>query len=109
MTVYVDRFIGPFDRGKWTGGGHLLTSDLDELHRLAARIGLRRSWFQDKTFPHYDLTRNKRLNALHNGAVAIEPGEFPPDLLVRGPDGHHEAYAQRTARLKVPASERGVE
>jgi len=97
MTVYVDRFIVSVPP-KWEGGGHLLTSDIEELHRFAARIGLRRAWFQDKTFPHYDLTRNKRASALHNGATSIEPGQFPEDLLVRSPDGTHEPYAARVAR-----------
>src|SRR5690348_16959577 len=51
---------GPFD-------------DLAELHEFAARIGLRRSWFQAKPWPraHYDVTEPKRQQALAAGAVAI--------------------------------------
>lgn len=94
MTVYVDQFPGQ-RWGRWNGGGHLLTSDLDQLHALAARIGLRRAWFQDKTFPHYDVTAAKRRLALAAGAVPIGYGEFPEDLLVRGRDGTYQPYEDR--------------
>jgi hypothetical protein len=41
---------------------HMATdSDLEELHQMAARLGLRRVWFQNTpTHPHYDLTPGKR-------------------------------------------------
>jgi Protein of unknown function (DUF4031) len=98
MTVYVDQFPG-HGWGRWTGGGHLLTSDLAQLHQMAARIGLRQAWFQDKTFPHYDLTATKRSLALAAGAVPIGYGQFPDDLLVRDQrEGAHEPYAVRRAR-----------
>ncbi len=98
MTIYVDRFLPPFDRDKWKGGGHLLTSDIAELHRFATHIGLKRQWFQDTSAPHYDLTAKKRDAALEAGAVVITPGEFPDDLLFRRPDGRYERYADRRAR-----------
>jgi len=97
VTVYVDQFPGN-GWGRWSGGGHLLTSDLAALHALAGRIGLRRAWFQDQTFPHYDLTATTRQRALAAGAVPIEYGQFPDDLLVRGRDGAYEPYAARAAR-----------
>lgn len=100
MTVYVDRFV-VIVPAKWIGGGHLLTSDLDELHDFAKRIGLQRRWFQDKTFPHYDVTSNRRLIAIRNGAVEIAPGHFPDDLLVRTRDGEYETYAGRFKRLEA--------
>ena len=44
--------------------------DLDELHVFAAKLGLRREWFQDKaSMPHYDLTRAKRRQAIRLGAI----------------------------------------
>lgn len=82
MTIYVDQYPGT-DWGKWTGGGHLLGTDLAELHKFARLLGLKRAWFQDRTFPHYDLVRSKRKLALQNGAVAIEPGELPNDILIK--------------------------
>lgn len=50
---------------------------LIELHALAATIGLRRAWFQDKPrFPHYDLTPSRRIAALQAGAIAVDKFEF---------------------------------
>lgn len=46
--------------------------DLRELHRFAAGLGLKREWFQDRGFPHYDLTRRKRLKAVLLGAVEAD-------------------------------------
>lgn len=41
-----------------------------ELHAFAARIGMKRAWFQNKPgFPHYDLTPNRRVAAVKLGAV----------------------------------------
>ena len=46
---------------------------LDELHAFAARIGMRREWFQSKPGraenDHYDLTRSGRELAITFGAV----------------------------------------
>lgn len=51
----------------------LFADNLDELHRLAKRIGLRRRWFQRKSaMPHYDLTRNKRREAIMAGALIVD-------------------------------------
>lgn len=42
---------------------------LEELHKLAQQIGLRRSWFQSNSvLPHYDLTASKRSKAIKAGA-----------------------------------------
>ena len=73
MSVYVDdAFVGG-DWGKWIGGGHLQADTADELHEFAARLGLKRSWFQSKPgrpeYDHYDLTRSKRDLALRIGAI----------------------------------------
>lgn len=45
--------------------------DIEELHELARRIGLRREWFQPRSTPHYDLTPARREKALKNGAVFV--------------------------------------
>jgi Protein of unknown function (DUF4031) len=43
---------------------------LEELHAMAARIGMKRSWFQDKSkLPHYDLVPRRRDEAVNLGAV----------------------------------------
>lgn len=77
MTVYVDELLRwPNAKGKFLGGSCHLTADtLNELHRLAARIGMRRAWFQDHPLaPHYDLIASKRDAAIAAGAVFV-PGK----------------------------------
>lgn len=58
------------------GSCHLTTDGtLDELHAFAAKIGLKREWFQPhQRHPHYDLTASKREKALAAGAVFV-PGK----------------------------------
>jgi hypothetical protein len=42
----------------------------EELHEFAAKIGLRREWFQKSTSgPHYDLTVRRRAAAVKLGAI----------------------------------------
>jgi Protein of unknown function (DUF4031) len=95
--VYVD--LLPAGWGKWSGGGHMLANDLDALHAMADRIGLKRAWFQgDKTFAHYDLTASKRRLAREAGAIDIELGELPDDVLMRAKDGTYERRCDRIAR-----------
>lgn len=83
MSVYVDdAFVSddPTAWGRWTGGGHMQADTLGELHEFAARIGLRRAWFQTRPGrpdkDHYDLTRARRDRAILLGAIpeAVEDG-----------------------------------
>jgi hypothetical protein len=74
VSVYVDHAFAVGDWGRWTGGGHMQADTLDELHEFAARIGLRREWFQSKPGrpenDHYDLTRAVRDLAISLDATA---------------------------------------
>ena len=88
--IYVDQFPGT-GWGKWQGGGHLLTSDIDELHEFARKLGLKREWFQNKSAPHYDLTANKRRQAIELGAQEIGFGEFSDDMLMCQGEGYELA------------------
>lgn len=79
MTVYVDELRpnmtkdANFPFKKYC---HMTATTLDELHLMADRIGLDRSWFQsDKHHPHYDLTSSKRGQALQCGAVFMPTAE----------------------------------
>lgn len=69
MTVYVDDMfqypMGRFGRMKMS---HMVADTEDELHAMAARIGIARKWFQDD---HYDVSITKRDLAIAAGAVAI--------------------------------------
>lgn len=81
MTVYVDDFRVPKRIGRINGRWSHLTADTpDELHEFAARIGLRRSWFQGRCrlascdpcpHFHYDVVEAKRGEAISAGATAV--------------------------------------
>jgi hypothetical protein len=59
-----------------SGSAHLSADTLDELHAFAARLGLRREWFQDHPImPHYDLTPGKHARALALGAALVSARE----------------------------------
>lgn len=67
MAVYVDS-----EEIQWRGRSwcHLVADSLDELHAFAARLGLQRRWFQERSFyPHYDVTVSVRDRAIRIGAV----------------------------------------
>ncbi len=77
MTVYVDELqeYGWVLRGRKTPSCHMFTDtlDIEELHRVAAVIGMQRRWFQDKpAAPHYDLTPARRAAAIAAGAVPVD-------------------------------------
>ncbi len=68
MAVYVDKPIWKFKNMIMC---HMFADTLDELHAMADKIGLKRSWFQDKRTPHYDLSKSKRALAVKHGAIEI--------------------------------------
>ena len=69
MTVYVDDAVTQWRGQRWA---HLMADSLDELHAMAAQLGIPRRAFQDKTSgAHYDVTVELREEALRLGAVAI--------------------------------------
>ena len=84
MAVYVDRLR---DWG-WRLGpsSHLIADTNEELHAFAARLGLKRFWFQPKArSPHYDLTASKRAQAVRLGAVELDDRSFVEKLrTIRG-------------------------
>ena len=69
MSVYVDDPVTLWRGQRWA---HLMADTLDELHAMAALLGMPRRAFQDKrSGAHYDLTEELRGQALRLGAVAI--------------------------------------
>ena len=69
MAVYVDDAVTLWRGHRWA---HLMADSLDELHAFAARLGLRREKFQDKTSgAHYDVPAPLREEALRLGAIAV--------------------------------------
>ena len=70
MTIYVDNAMIPAKVGRFDARWcHLVSDQIDptELHEFAARIGLRRAWFQrgtrlgehDPAGDHYDVTEGR--------------------------------------------------
>jgi hypothetical protein len=85
MAVYIDDASIPATvpngqarhTSRWS---HLFADTPEELHEFAARLGLRRSYFQPgkprgdgkpSPFWHYDVTAGKRLQAIPLGAQAV--------------------------------------
>lgn len=78
MTVYVDSLMnhGWKMRGHSVKNCHMFTDgNIEELHQMAEAIGMKRSWFQDKRIPHYDLREVRRNDAIKNGAVEVNRRE----------------------------------
>lgn len=75
MAAYVDDLqVWPNARGIFRAGScHLAADTLDELHEFAARLGMRREWFQPGRgrHPHYDLVKSRRDRAVALGAIEV--------------------------------------
>lgn len=71
--VYVDKAENMLGRMKMC---HMLADSVDELHAMADLIGLRRSWFQPNSSPHYDVSKEKRKLAVEYGAKEVSNREL---------------------------------
>ena len=80
MTIFVDQLINyPKNLLNSTTKKHGVhwchmwcDGDIDELHHMASKIGLKKSYFQiSRVVDHYDLVPSKRNEAIKNGAVEI--------------------------------------
>ena len=73
MSVYVDHSENILGRMKMC---HMMADTEEELHAMAARIGLKREWFQPKSSPHYDVSKEKRALAVKYGAKEVNRREL---------------------------------
>lgn len=90
--IYVDNMYMPAKIGRYnTTWCHMITDgpDIEELHKFAESIGLKRQYFQDKRYgpndpgrPHYDVTPSIRKKAVERGAKEIDLLDVP-DILAR--------------------------
>ena len=55
---------------------HMFTDSIDELHIMADKLHLKRSWFQDKSIAHYDICLSVRDKAKRFGAIEIDLIKF---------------------------------
>ncbi len=69
MAVYIDDMyrhrIGEFRDMRMS---HMIADSDDELHAMAARIGMKREWYQGD---HYDVPLTRRDQAIAFGAIPI--------------------------------------
>ncbi|MBT2429419.1 DUF4031 domain-containing protein [Streptomyces sp. ISL-112] len=91
MAVYVDEvrdwtLIARARGLRHTHWCHLTADTEEELHAFAARLGLKRAWFQKKSERdyrwHYDVTPNKRALAVRLGAQEVDR-RFVGQLMIR--------------------------
>ena len=72
--VYVDTATLPYGRMTMC---HMASDNLDLLHAMADKIGVKRQWFQNKSKrPHYDICKAKRKLAIENGAIEVSSREL---------------------------------
>ena len=80
MTVYVDPLFTMQPRtaqarshgDRWCHMQVGKDDELEELHQMAEKIGLKRSYFQEHDiYPHYALTPSKRSLAVKHGAIEL--------------------------------------
>lgn len=86
-----------------TDGIHLISDEsIEELHKFAKKLGLKRSWFQDhKKHPHYDLTSIRmKEKAIKMGCVFIGSRD-----LVRLNRGRGNRGQTRGTRERAPVSD----
>jgi hypothetical protein len=71
MAILVDPAIWPWRDRRWA---HLVSDrSLEELHRFADGLGLRRAWFQGD---HYDIPSEVRAEAIRRGAQPVSSAEL---------------------------------
>ena len=88
MPVYVDPLFAtePSECWPYSYACHLTADTPDELHTFAQeQLGLQRAWYQphpsNPACCHYDLTANKRRQALRAGAIALMGAQMAERIL----------------------------
>ena len=101
MTVYVDNMRRPYrnPRSGWVMKmSHMIADTSEELHAMAAKVGLRRDDVEDEgTYrEHYDVCLAKREKAISAGAMPVTQRELGRMLIAR----------KRPAALAVTTTQR---
>lgn len=74
MTVYVDdMYTVPMGKYRRMKMSHMIADTEDELHKMAAAIGVARKWYQGD---HYDVCMSVRAKAVKLGAQEITMREL---------------------------------
>jgi len=90
MSVYVD---SEKNRYRHMIMSHMVADTLDELHEMAQKLGLKRSWFQTSRsgMPHYDICQSKRGQAIRFGAIEIDRRKMVELMKTHREAIHHAA------------------
>jgi hypothetical protein len=117
VTVYAENSSIPARVGPHASlWSHLSADNQDELHEFAARLGLRRSWYQPgrprsdgrpSPFGHYDLTAGKRQQAIQLGARPVTWQDAPNIIRQRETTIAVQPLGANPA-TDVPAAERSL-
>ncbi|MCW1839480.1 DUF4031 domain-containing protein [Prosthecomicrobium hirschii] len=98
MSVYVDDVRHPYGRMVMC---HMWADTDDELHAMAAAIGIRRRWFQEPpkaSWKHYDIALAKKADAIRRGAILTDrygPVEHTARLALASGDPDKVARARQ--------------
>ncbi len=71
--VYVDDMNASYGRMVMC---HMMADTIEELHEMAAALGLERAWFQPLSRPHYDVSKTRKAEAVRLGAVEVTQKEL---------------------------------
>jgi hypothetical protein len=86
MTVYIDdMYRYAFGEFRGTRMSHMIADGDEELHAMAARIGMKREWFQGD---HYDVPVPRREWAIEAGAVPVTYRQAGAMRRRRSVEGH---------------------
>lgn len=55
---------------------HMIADSVEELHDMAYKIGMKKEWFQPKSFPHYDVCLSRKKCAIEYGAIELDRKSF---------------------------------
>ncbi len=77
MAVYLDTARNKFGRMIMC---HMIADTEEELHEMASKIGMKRSWFQSGRNNHYDVSLSRKKIAIENGAIVLNRREFVKKL-----------------------------
>lgn len=105
MSVYVDRMAAKLGRLVLC---HMLADTSEELHAMADRLELKRSWCQSPgTYrEHYDVSKAKRALAVRYGAVEVSRRELADLLQRKRPTGEGSGGCTGRARRQSRSSKR---
>lgn len=91
MTVFIDdMYLYPMGQFRGMRMSHMIADTEDELHAIASKIGMRRSWYQGD---HYDVGLAKRELAVKLGAQEVTLKQLACMSAIR----------KRTGTLPAPA------